>query len=233
MAYEKQTWANNVTPLDADHMNHIENGIAESSTEIEKLKSDIADLKYAPIKITSFGCSPNVVEIGSIVNTVTLSWSVNKTPTMIMLDGIALDSGITNTRLDDLELTRNKTWTLQVVDEREMAASSNASITYLNGVYYGVAAATDNIDSTFILGLTKTLSNSKLSSFSVNAGAGQYIWYCVPSRFGSCKFKVGGFDGGFNRLAVLSFTNASGYTENYDVYRSANAGLGNTTVGVS
>lgn len=29
MAYEKQTWVDRVTPLDAEHMNHIEDGIAE------------------------------------------------------------------------------------------------------------------------------------------------------------------------------------------------------------
>jgi hypothetical protein len=54
----------------------------------------------------------------------------------------------------------------------------------------------------------------------------------VPSRFGTCAFTVGGFTGGFQMIATIAFTNASGYTENYDIYRSDYAKLGNTTVTV-
>ena len=34
MAYAKQTWVNGVTPLDADHLNHMEQGISQLSEEI-------------------------------------------------------------------------------------------------------------------------------------------------------------------------------------------------------
>jgi hypothetical protein len=50
---------------------------------------------------------------------------------------------------------------------------------------------------------------------------------------GTRSFKVGGFDGGFTLYDTISFTNASGYTEEYYVYRSDNAGLGQTSVTVS
>lgn len=33
MAYKKQTWVDLETPLDAEHMNHIENGLGELSEE--------------------------------------------------------------------------------------------------------------------------------------------------------------------------------------------------------
>ena len=67
----------------------------------------------------------------------------------------------------------------------------------------------------------------------MNCGEGQYIFYCVPASFGSCSFKVGGFEGGFNKVDTIQFTNASGYTESYDIYKSTNSNLGNTTVVVS
>ena len=38
MAYEKQTWVDNETPLDAEHMNHIEEGISELSGEYELIE---------------------------------------------------------------------------------------------------------------------------------------------------------------------------------------------------
>ena len=38
MSYSKQTWTNNVSSIDEDKMNHIEDGIEENSIEIEGLK---------------------------------------------------------------------------------------------------------------------------------------------------------------------------------------------------
>lgn len=40
MAYEKQTWVDNQTPVDAEHLNHIEDGVAALSEEIEALKNN-------------------------------------------------------------------------------------------------------------------------------------------------------------------------------------------------
>ena len=37
MAYEKQTWVDGVTPLDAEHLNHMEQGISQLSEEIGNL----------------------------------------------------------------------------------------------------------------------------------------------------------------------------------------------------
>ena len=56
--------------------------------------------------------------------------------------------------------------------------------------------------------------------------------YAIPSSFGTPTFNVGGFDGGFKKLETLSFTNASGHTQNYDIWVSVNAGLGSTAVTV-
>ena len=55
-------------------------------------------------------------------------------------------------------------------------------------------------------------------------------FYAVPTRYGDVSFNVGGFDGGYSKVATIEFTNASGYKENYDIYKSDNANLGNTTV---
>ena len=94
-------------------------------------------------------------------------------------------------------------------------------------------AAEGTLDSTFIRALSRKLIGSKLASFTANATAGKYIWYCLPKRYGTCTFSVGGFTGGFTLVDTVSFTNASGYTEDYYIYKSDNAGLGSTTVTVS
>lgn len=197
-----------------------------------RLEGAVADLQYVEIVVGTFSASPSTAEVGSTVSSVALSWVVNKTPTELTLDGAALSVEATSETVTGA-FTSNKTWTLKATDERGATSSKTASLSFLNGVYYGVATEPAAYDSAFILGLTKTLRSSKLTSFSVNAGSGQYIYYCLPKRMGTCSFKVGGFDGGFSLVDTISFTNASGYTEDYYVYRSDNAGLGQTTVTVS
>lgn len=210
----------------------FEQGGGGQIQRIEVLEGQVADLMYKPMVIESFSNNVNTAEMGSTVTAVTLSWSYNKLPEAVTLDGATMEPGATGKAFTGLSIRSNKTWTLKATDERGAEATKTTGISFLNGVYYGAAAAPSAIDSSFILSLTKTLRGTKLSSFTVNAGAGQYIFYCVPKRFGTCSFTVGGFDGGFDLAATVSFTNGSGYTEDYYVYRSTNAGLGNTTVGV-
>ena len=184
------------------------------------------------------------LEKGQSLTQVTLSWSFSKVPaegTASLTDHgpISAKTGST-TLVYDPPVTAGKTWTLTgketpVSGKPQAQVTKSVSVQFLNGVYYGKAAAPASVDSAFILGsgFTKTLSASRVASFSVNAAAGEYIWYALPESIGVCAFKVGGFDGGFTLAGTILFTNASGFSENYRVYRSDNAGLGSTTVSVS
>lgn len=40
MAYERTNWQNEVTPIDADHLNNIEDGIEEAKDAIEAAEVD-------------------------------------------------------------------------------------------------------------------------------------------------------------------------------------------------
>lgn len=197
------------------------------------IQSQIDDLNYKAITISSFTNNVGTVEMGTIVTDVTLAWKFSKKAKSVTLDGEEQAADSTGAALKGLSITSNKTWTLKVTDERDTAATKTTAVSFVNGVYYGVGAAQDAYDSAFILGLTKTLRGSKLTSVTVTAGEGQYIFYCLPTRYGKCTFTVGGFTGGFDLVATVPFTNASGYTENYYVYKSVNANLGNTTVSIA
>lgn len=213
-----------------DHIDPLEERVATNETKIQKI---IDDLNYVKIAINSFSATPSTAEIGSTVNTITLDWALNKIPTELTVDGEAVDVETEGMGIANAGITANKTWTLAATDERGASASKTASLTFLNGVYYGVSAAPEAYYSAFILGLTKELRSSKKSSISVNAGEGQYIYYCLPTRFGTCSFTVGGFSGGFTLVDTLSFTNASGYEEDYYIYKSDNAELGSTSVTIA
>lgn len=196
------------------------------------IEDKLSDLAYEAIAITSFGNSVNTAEMGSTVNAVTLNWAVNKTPVSLTLDGSTIDASLTSKALTGLGLTANKTWTLVATDDRSATSQKTTTLNFYNGIYYGIATE-GTYDNAFILALTKVLSGTKARTITVNAGAGQYIYYCLPARLGTPAFNVGGFDGGFTKVSTINFTNASGYTENYDIWKSDNANLGSTTVKIS
>lgn len=202
---------------------------------LDDINKKLGDLMYTPISITSFTNNKNTVEMGSTITDVTLNWNYNKTPKTLSLDGSTLDVSLKTKTLTGQTIKANKTFTLKATDERDAVATKTTNITFLNGVYYGIGddLQISGITNQFVLGLTKTLQSSKAKTFTVNAGVGKHIYYIIPSRYGTPVFKVGGFEGGFEKLGTVNFTNSSSYAENYDVYKSSNAGLGNTTVVVS
>lgn len=208
-----------------------------TSEEVRKMQQDIldlrADLEYVPIDITSISSTVTKAEMGSVVNKVTISWVVNKTPNVQTLDGSEVAVNLRSVALTDQGIAANKTFIVTATDERNTTDTASTSITFLNGVYYGAEAAPETLDSVFIRSLTKELSNTRGRTITVNAADGKNIWYALPTRLGACNFSVGGFSGGFDLVNTIQFTNASGYTESYYVYASAKTGLGETKVVVS
>lgn len=176
----------------------------------------------------SISVSPNVSEKGSTVSEITAKWSYNKDIVSQLIDGVATAIGDRNKTLTG-EFTTDKTVTLKATSKTNRTVTVSAKLAFKNGIYYGASSST-TYNSTLVNSLTKVLDENKARTITVNAGAGQYIYYSYPSRLGTALFNVGGFDGGFSEVARIQFTNASGYTEEYIIYKSTNANLGNTTV---
>lgn len=225
--------------LDDTSANPVQNKVI--TDRLNALQIKIEALSYKPIDIIRFSVTnpPSLpLEIGTIIPSVTLSWEVNKTPTTLTLDGVSINENSTSKTLTGLFLNKSTTYTLKATDERGETDTSVASINFYNGVYYGVASEPTSYDSEFIKGLTnKSLQGTKSKTFTVTAGANQYIYYALPSSYitdsNPIIFNVGGFDGGFTKVSTIQFTNANNRTEAYDIYKSDNANLGNTTVKVS
>jgi len=199
----------------------------------------------------SFGHNVAAKEKGSVITAVPLSWSYGKAEYLVSqeLNGVALDleqRSMTATTWPNepdrpLEITMDSgtwpTWTIKATDsEGKVVTKSVHNFTFLDRVYYGTAAdpreSGGKIDSAFIKSLqNKPLSNGKVSSIKVNAGAGQYIWYCLPQRMGECVFVSGANKLIWDKQSVkLEVT--EDYMPDYYVYRSGNTGLGNQTLGV-
>ena len=197
-------------------------GDENTEERLTELESQMSDLLYKEISITSFTHNAGTKEMGDTVTAVTLSWSINKQPKSLTLDGEALSVNMVKLALSDLSITKdnNKTWTLKATDERGATSTKTTSIPFQNGIYCGGAALPETIDSAFIMALaSKTLTGTKNRTVTIAGGDGKYAWYAYPKRLGTSLFNIGGFDYEYE-LTTVSFTNKFGFTEDYYVYRS-------------
>ena len=206
--------------ITAAKLNNIENALLEHAKMLD-------ELLYKAITITSFNISKSIAELGEIVANLKLTWSYSKDPVLQKLDNNILENNIREYIIDSGIVT-NRTFRLEVNDGKT-TVNKTVAINFYNGRYYGVSNP-GSYDSDFILTLNKTLTNSRNCNFTVDCGIGQYIFFAIPTRFGTPAFSVGGFEGGFSLVNTLYYTNSFGYTESYDIYRSDYSGLGNTTV---
>lgn len=188
---------------------------------------------YQPMAINSMGCSPSTAERGSTVDDVALTWSLSKTPASLELDGEAQDASSKGATLTGAGISANRTFSLAATDARGAKATKTAGISFLDKRHWftGAYSAADLTDAV-LNAATGELATSRAKAFSVNAAAGQRIFYAFPHSWGTPRFFVGGFEGGFSLLKTFDHVNASGATVSYDVYMSANAGLGSTSVEV-
>ena len=211
----------------------ITGGINEVNNKIKKVQESQIELDAKiwdiqnPFDISSITLAPNISQMGSTVSP-KLTWNyTHSTIKSQTINNATVENALRTKTFTGV--TATTTYTLVATSNSGVQKTKTATITFANGVYYG-KSTTVTYDSALINSLTKQLSNSKNRTITVNAGAGEYIFYCVPSRLGACSFNVGGFDGGFSKVATVNFTNSDDYAETYDIYKSDNANLGNTNV---
>lgn len=236
MAYLDETGlAHLVKKNDARYVRQEEGKGLSTNDFSDEYKKIIDDLSYVKIAINSMTATNNENEIGSTVTQTTVNWTTNKTPKTLKIKFGSeaeenLDVSVKTKTFTGKSVKSNTNILLTATDERNATDTKQVRILVLPKVYWGVADGS-NYDDAVLLGLGKSaLSGGRGRTFSVNAGGGQYIVYAIPSSFGTPTFNVGGFDGGFKKVETFSHTNASGYAQNYDVWQSVNAGLGQTTV---
>lgn len=206
-----------------------EKTIVGAVNEINSQCKDIAnkiDEISNPFSINSFTVTPSVAQKGSTIN-VAVKWSYNKDIKSQTLNNATLDATLREKTFSGVKA--DVTYTLNAISTNNVSKVKSGTVKFYNGIYYGKSSST-TYNATLISSLTKTLSDSKARTITVNAGTGEYIYYCLPTRLGVPSFNVGGFDGGFKKVATINFTNSDSYAEDYDIYKSTNANLGNSTV---
>lgn len=117
------------------------------------------------------------------------------------------------------------------------APTRTVNIAFANRRYWGTSTKSSGYTATDVTGLgSNELTTTRLkSSFTATAGSGAYVIFATPFMLGAATFvdNATGFAFSMATPETVSVTNASGYTENYYVYRSTYANLGSVDVKVN
>lgn len=198
----------------------------EADTSITSVKDALDKLLYVPLTL-NFSCRTPLFERGTTVNEIWFDWSYNKKVSYQKFNGETIDSELRSYKYTQ-PFTSNKNFTL-VANDGKKEYNKSVNVTFSNGRYWGVSSS-NVYDSNFIKSLNKELNESRVKTFTVNCGEGQYVFYCFPSKAGTPTFTVGGFKGGFIKVDTIAFENNLGFIENYDIWKSENSNLGSITV---
>lgn len=189
-------------------------------------KAVLDALAYITPAYSIFTNNQNNLEIGTTVTSVVLNWTKNKTFTSQSLNqsiGAIGTNILTYTHTDTF--TTSRTYTITGSDGTNIATKST-SVNFLPKRYWGLSAD-DTLDDAEIIALSDELSASRGKTLPTLTPATQYIYYCYPTSEGTLtSITVNGLIDTSWNLSVQSFTNALGYTQNYNIYRSANLLVG-------
>lgn len=111
-----------------------------------------------------------------------------------------------------------------------------ASLYFYNYIYYGASTTGSGFSEANVEALTGTVSSSYTTSRSINAGASNYVVWAYPSRYTSIHATGALFNSvvmPFTAPETVELTNTAGLTENYKVFASTVANLGNSTLQLS
>lgn len=196
------------------------------------LKNILDKVYYTVLQITSFTCNvADTHEIGTVLTDISFSWSYNKDVKSQALTDCSIV--IDDREATYAELTTSKSFVLTASDGSGNTggiATATKKISFLPRVYYGCTNA-EEITNDVVLGL----SNSKLTStvkgsYAFNCGSGEFAYIVAPkSQSFNGNMWVNGFQAEMEKVSTISITNASNYTQAYDVWRFSNSGLGSFT----
>lgn len=198
--------------------------------EVKKLRDDISRLQSSTIKVTNFSVTPNIVEIGSVINSITLKWDTNfRVLTKQYLNDVEIPDITKRSRTLDGPFTSSQTYTLKVEGDDGNSDIKTTELKFLNNIYYGTEKLHD-ISSSFINSLSRVLTENKQKGFTVVSREQEYIYVALPTRFGAPTFTITTEEADFELITKFDHENSSGYVEEYAVYRTTNVHLGQTTV---
>lgn len=175
---------------------------------------------YVSISFTSINNSPSIIETGSTISSISTSWGLNKSPISQNIVGIGSVSPSLRNFTFTGSYTSDRTFQVSVVDEKGNSANGSATTSFRNKRYWG-SNPNNTLTNFQILSLSSEFATNRNQSKTIN-GNGEYVWFAWPATFGSPTFNIDGFQNSDFSSFTQSFTNASGFTTNYYLFKTNN-----------
>lgn len=194
--------------------------------DIKTVKEALDQLLYISPDITSF-TGGGTYEKGSVINSVNLSWTLNKDITSQSINqGIGdLEVGLRKYDISDANLTEDTTYTLTISDGKN-SDSASTSVLFRQKRYWGVSTET-SLTNEQILALSQEFSTGINQNRTFDCSGGKYFYFVIPTQYcNEIQFKVGGLSFTGMEETTIQLTNASGYEASYNVYRCSNIQTG-------
>lgn len=195
--------------------------VNEAYPNINTLQEALDVALYQDLTI-SIKISPSVVELGDVLDTALLTWSYNK-PNIEeqSINDQIIDQSVRQITLEG-PITNTLTKKIQGYDGIK-TVSGTATLNFYPGIYFGVGVTKPSMEI-----MEKLLLPSRSCRITVNADYSEYIWIALPVNYGNPTFTVGGFSGGFQNIETTIYKATT-----YNIWKSDNHSLGNTTINIS
>lgn len=211
----------------ADIVSYENDDYPELTNVALALNSLLDKVNYLEPELTSFTISPPIetYEIGSEITDLQFSWTYNKEIKSQALTDCTIVAD-DRSAVYPSTLSATKTFTLTFSDGQTVKVGSK-KISFLPKIYYGCCPEAE-YNSEFVLALSDSvLASNPKRDYAFNCGVGEFAYIVCPT---SQNFKgdiwVNGFQATMEKVSTISVTNASNYTQSYDVWRFSNDGLG-------
>lgn len=193
--------------------------------------------------ITAMSAASPTLEIGATATNPAFTAAHNRTPTALTLTNT--DNGesknVVGTPTNPsssqsyTKTANNATVTFTLTGSDGISGDTRtATIAWRPRVYWGIGAAGGNSEAFIEALASSALQSSRAGNHNANATGSNKIYWAAPASYGTPTFTVGGFAGGFSLVSnTISVTNVNGVTQNYQLWESDVAGLGDTDFTVS
>lgn len=197
------------------------NFIEYDNGEFKTVQEALDSLLYVKPAINSF-TGGGTYEIGTVISTVNLAWSINKKINTQTLKRGSTEVSQINSEIrsyvDNININSNTTYTLSISDGKN-STSKTTSVLFKQKRYWGVSEK-ETLANEDILKLSQELTDNRKQTRAFNCSGGKYFWLAIPKQMCSgITFKVGGLAFSAMVATEIEFTNASGYTSIYIMYR--------------
>ena len=188
---------------------------------LDQLLASVNTLTFVPMTISLSGGGS--AAMGQSVPNLTLRWSVSKPVKSLRLTstaGACPQPALTDTSLIvSGPFVSSTTFTLTATSEDGTeTVSASTSLTFAHSRYWGTSSA-QSLDNAGVLALNAEGASGRQQTKSFSP-AGGYIYFAWPSTFGEPSFTINSFPNSAWIKTVLVVTNAFGFAESYNVYRS-------------